>query len=285
MAFSMTGWGSFRAKGYSVNIRGLNSKFKEVVLHIPQEFFAAEPFIYKFLNDRVNRGRVDLFINLDKGAASQDFKINEKLFIKAHDAVKKAMKKAKIKGEVPVDALLKRFEGIVVPEGAAAAGYSWEKVKGPLSEAFADFLKMKKAEGDKLAADVERRVDAMGTLAAAVEKEFSRFRGEYAQKAKDKLNELMEGTGKEKFLSSDAVEVLERYDINEELVRIRSHVEQAKKILKSDNCGRKVDFLAQEFYREVNTIASKISDASVAHAVIEMKENTDKIREQAANLE
>jgi uncharacterized protein (TIGR00255 family) len=285
LAYSMTGWGSSAAKGYSVNIRGLNSKFKEVILHIPQEFFSAEPLIYKYLNDAVNRGRLDLFINIDKGGQKKQFKIDEPLFLKAHASLKKAMKKAGMKGEVPVDALLKRFEGIVTGEGSQTADFSWEKVKGPLAKAFADFMKMKKEEGSRLVADICRRLDAIDASAQAVKTEYVRFKQEYIKRAKEKLNELLEGGQKEKLVSSDAVEIAERFDVNEEIVRIHSHVAQAKKILQADACGRKMDFLAQELYREINTIGSKINDSVVAHAVVEMKENTDKIREQAQNLE
>ncbi len=87
------------------------------------------------------------------------------------------------------------------------------------------------------------------------------------------------------FLNTEAVEVLDKYNITEELVRIGSHVKQALSILKSPAAGRKLDFLAQEFYREANTIGSKINNAKIAHAVIVLKENTEKIREQAMNLE
>ena len=286
MAYSMTGWGTCQAEGYTVNIKGLNSKYKEVALHLPQEFFSAEPFIYRFLNEAISRGRVDLYINIDKGSQKKNIIVDEKLFLKSYRAIKRAMDKAGIKDRVPVETIFERVEGVLSAEpGKKGRDYSWDKVKNSMKKVFADFMLMKKKEGDRLVIDISSRLDAIAAETDKIKKEHEKFKAAYITRAKEKIETVLGKAGKDKIMNSDIVEILDKFDITEETVRINSHVIQAKKILGDMSCGRKLDFLAQELYREANTIASKIPDASVAHFVIAIKENTDRVREQAQNLE
>ncbi len=286
MSYSMTGWGTFRTQGYSINLRGLNSKYKEVVLHLPSEFFAAEPYIYKFLNDKINRGRIDLYVNLEKNNAAKKVETDEKLFKSAYAALKKLYKAAGIKQEVPASLVIERVEGVVRTETAGSASYTWEKVKPSIEGAFDDFMKMKEKEGTRLLADIGKRAAFIETEAQKIKKHFDTFKEEYIQKTRERLAKILEGKEAKSFLSLDVVEALDKHNITEELVRISSHIKQLESFISSKEvAGRKIDFLAQELYREVNTIASKVSDPAVSHSVIGIKETTEKIREQAQNLE
>ncbi len=159
MPFSMTGWGTYRAGKYTINLKGLNSKYKEVVLHLPQEFFEAEPYIYKFLNDSVTRGRVDMFVNLDKSNLQKHVHVNEGLFKEAYASLTKLMKKSKIKGEIPVQTVLNSVEGIIMVKDAEAKdSFSWKKIKPAVEAALADFMKMKEKEAQGHVADIEERL-------------------------------------------------------------------------------------------------------------------------------
>lgn len=286
MPYSMTGWGTSRNPKFTANIKGLNSKYKEVVLHLPQEFFEAEPFIYKFLNDSVTRGRVDLFVSLDKQNLKKHVVVDEDLFKEAHTSMKKLMAKVKIKGEIPVQTVLNSVDGIIsVKDAEAKDTYSWKKIKPVIEEAFQDFMKMKEKEALGHVKDIENRLSIIEKEAANIVAMYDGFKEEYKAKTRERLEAILAKENRQGFLNTEAVEVLDKYNITEELVRITSHVKQAYSILKNEAAGRKLDFLAQEFYREANTIGSKINYAKIAHAVIVIKENTEKIREQALNLE
>jgi uncharacterized protein (TIGR00255 family) len=282
----MTGWGTSRNLKFTVNMKGLNSKYKEVVMHLPQEFFEAEPFIYKYLNDSVTRGRLDLYVTLDKENLKKHVVVDEELFKEAHVSMKKLMTKAKMAGDIPVQTVLNSVAGIITVRDAEAKDtYSWKKIKPVIEEAFADFMKMKKKEAEGHVKDIESRLNIIEKAAADIIAMHAEFKDEYIIKTRERLDAVLAKENRQGFLNTEAVEVLEKYNITEELVRIASHIKQAREILKTDAAGRKLDFLAQEFYREANTIGSKINYAKIAHAVITIKENTEKIREQALNLE
>jgi len=284
--YSMTGWGTYRTKKFTINLRGLNSKYKEVVLHLPQEFFEAEPFIYKYLNDSVSRGRIDMYVNLDKSNIKKLVVSDPELFFQAHKSLKKLAAASGIKGEIPIQAVLDSTDGIITVRDAEAKDtFSWKKIKPVIESAFADFMKMKKKEAEGHVKDIEARLDIIEKEAEKIRVLYNGFKEEYKNKTRERLDSIISKENRQGFLNTEAVEVLDKYNITEELVRITSHIKQARTIVRTDAAGRKLDFLAQEFYREANTIGSKINSADVAHTVIVLKENTEKIREQAMNLE
>jgi uncharacterized protein (TIGR00255 family) len=286
MPYSMTGWGTYRTPKFTVNLRGLNSKYKEVVLHLPQEFFDAEPFIYRYLNDLVTRGRVDMYVNIEKSNLKKKVVVNEELFRETYASLKRLMTKMKIKGEIPIQSVLKSVEGIImVKDTESADAFSWKKIKPSIEAAYSDFLKMKEKEAVGHIDDIEKRLAIIEKEAENIKAMYGEFKEEFITKTRERLETVLAKENRQGFLNTEAVEVLDKYNITEELVRIGSHVKQALGIIKTDAAGRKLDFLAQEFYREANTIGSKINHAKVAHAVIVIKENTEKIREQAMNLE
>ncbi len=286
MALSMTGWGTHKAEGYSINIRGLNSKYKEVLLHLPPEFFCFESEIHRRINDAITRGRVDVYVNMDKDNLRREIKIDDNLFKSGYKAFEKIYKKAGIRKKPEPETVIRCVEGIVKVNESIKGDYKWETVKPSFEKALSDFMLMKEREGSKLSSDILARAEAIEAEAAAIKADFESFREVFAKKTREKIEKIIVREDAKKFLSSEIVEAVDKHDISEELVRISSHVTQLKEmLLKEQRPGRKIDFLAQELYRESNTIASKIQDAPVAHRVISMKENTEKIREQAQNLE
>jgi uncharacterized protein (TIGR00255 family) len=286
MPYSMTGWGSCKTPRFNINLRGLNSKYREVYLHLPSEMFEAEPFIHKYISESISRGRVDVYVGINPAGLRKRFSINEKLFMEAYRETARQLKRAGTEEKPPVDFVL-GVDGVAVTQDAeSAALFSWKKIKPYVAKAVKDFLRMKKKEGVRLTKDILRNLGAVERQAAEIKALYAQFKDAFIAKAKEKIETIMGREGKKNFLNSEVVEVLDRYEITEELVRISSHLNQFKDMLEGNDApGRKIDFLAQELYREANTIASKIPSAQVAHAVIVIKENTEKIREQAQNLE
>jgi uncharacterized protein (TIGR00255 family) len=286
MAYSMTGWGTCKTPKFSINIRGVNSKYREVFLHLPSEMFGAEPYMHKYFSEAVTRGRVDVYMNINTTVLRKKFSINEKLFREAYAATARMLKKAG-GGEKPPVGFILGVDGVAAARDAESLKlFSWEKIKPYAAAAVKDFLRMKKAEGLRLVKDIEKHLDIVEAQAAEVKKMYDAFKGEFTAKAKAKIETIMGKEGKSNFLNAEVVEVLDRYEVTEELVRIESHLKHFRAIIAGKNApGRKIDFLAQELNREANTIGSKIPYAQIAHAVIVIKESTEKIREQAQNLE
>ncbi|MCE5299362.1 MAG: YicC family protein [Spirochaetia bacterium] len=286
MPYSMTGWGSYKAATFTINIRGLNSKYKEVVLHLPPELFEAEADIYRYLNEKTVRGRLDLFINIDRQNVKRHVKVDEALFTEAFTSLKKLVKKSGLKEQITAREVLDSVEGIVSVQDDRNPGvFSWKKIKPALEAAYEDFMVMKEKEAAVHINDISARLDIIEQEAADIAELFESFKAGFIEKTRQRLEEIFTREERARHLTSEAVEVLEKYNITEELVRISSHIKQTRELLKEKAVGRKLDFLAQEFYREANTTGSKINDSKVSHCVIAIKEATEKIREQAANLE
>jgi uncharacterized protein (TIGR00255 family) len=282
----MTGWGTCKSPKFSINIRGVNSKYREVFLHLPAEMFGAEPYMHKYFSDSITRGRVDVYMNINTTVLRKKFSINEKLFREAYSATAKILKRAG-GGEKPPVGFILGVDGVAAARDAESLKlFSWEKIKPYVAKAVKDFLRMKKAEGARLLKDIEKHLDIVETQAGEIKSMYDGFKAGFIEKAKAKIETIRGKEGKSNFLNSEVVEVLDRYEVTEELVRIASHLKHFREIIAGNTApGRKIDFLAQELNREANTIGSKIPNAQIAHAVIIIKESTEKIREQAQNLE
>jgi uncharacterized protein (TIGR00255 family) len=284
MSGSMTGWGKYRTNEFNVAIRGLNSKYKEIFLHLPQELFEAEPYVYKIVNDRITRGRVDVYINLNMEKVKKRFLINDILFRDIYNILNKLYKKLKINKDIPLEYILRDVEGVATTQ-LDNNKITIEKVKIAVSHAIDDFEKSKIAEGLNLKKSIKNYILKIQKLTNKLNLLFSFLRKSYAEKTRKKIYELFSGEKDRKFLNLDIVAILEKYDITEEIVRLNSHIKQLLSIIKSGNSGRKIDFFAQEIYREANTITSKIQNAKITELAIYIKELSEKIREQTQNLE
>jgi len=242
--------------------------------------------MYRFVSDSVARGRVDVYVNINAALLRKKFTINEKLYMEAHRAIAGLMKKTGDEGRPPAGFIL-GVEGVACARDAESMRFfSWEKVKPCVATALKDFVRMKEAEGKRLAADMEKHLAVIEGSAAEIKELYAQFKGEYVQKARKKLEALLEKDGTEAVIRTEVVEILDRYEVTEELVRIASHIRHFREILAQKKLsGRKIDFLAQELNREANTIASKIPHAATAQSAIIIKESVEKIREQAQNLE
>ncbi len=284
MPLSMTAWGTYKDKFYSINIRSLNSKYKEINLHLPQEFFSLEPFIYSLINEKINRGRIDVFINIES-SDNLTIKINERLFKEAYIQFKKIFNKTGVKEEIPVSALIQNIEGIIQKKQSVDKKvFNWQSVKITLIKAVKNLFLMKKIEGKKLVNDIKDKIKDIYKEIKNIKKIYDRYKIEYINNIRQKIKKILNDD--ELFKDKEIIQILERFDINEELVRLTSHTEQIETLLKKENpVGKKIDFLTQEINREANTISSKISYLEITKSIVNIKELNDKIREQVQNLE
>jgi len=289
MVLSMTGFGSSSIENevvkLDIEIKSLNSKFLDLSLRLPKPVQPLEMEIRTLINQKVKRGKVQLSVNmqlLDANLAKRS--INEELFL----AYKADLEKLAEAGGLKTDSLL----GLVlnmpdVLEGSE--GDLDEKVKTSLlnclEEAISGLVDFRNQEGAALRKELEVYV---GVIADTLQ-QVDGTKGERIEKMKKKLADLQE-----KHLSAEqrdsnryeqeVIFYIERFDITEEIVRLRGHLNYFLKELAGEGSGKKLGFIAQEMGREINTIGSKANDEAIQHQVVQMKDNLEKIKEQVLNI-
>ena len=292
MVASMTGFGKGEADadGYraSVEARSVNGRYGEVSVHLPRMLAELEPRIKEIVLATLSRGRVDVSVILKGEGEEVGIPV---LNVEVLDAYREGLEalKARIDGCGEVDALqvamLPNVFGFEAPTPDTEA--VWAVLEPACRGAVAQCQAMRQTEGKKLARDLVSRVRALETLLSQVEALAPLRVAAVRQKVEEKLHEFLvpEQVDQNRLLMEVAL-LAERSDITEECVRFHSHNAQFLQTLERDEAvGRRLNFLLQEMLREANTIGSKSGDADIAHLVVEMKEEIEKLREQVQNIE
>lgn len=292
MIKSMTGYGS--AKGISgkleisVELRSVNNRYLDCSVKLPRVFVSFEENIKALIQKRISRGKVDAFVTIDSSNADDvEIKVNRPL-AEAYLAALRSM--ADDYGlSCNISAIdLTRFQDVLQ---AVKRETDTEKLCADicaiLESALIAFEDMRAREGEKLKNDIKARLDEIERLTAIAEDISPRSVSEYRKKLEARLQEVLQNSYiDEQRILTEAAIFADRVAINEEVVRLRSHIAQLRDMLGSDEpVGRKMDFLVQEFNREANTIASKGNDSDMARVMVDMKAEIEKIREQAQNIE
>jgi uncharacterized protein (TIGR00255 family) len=292
MPRSMTGFGSASARtddlGIVIEIRSVNHRHLDVRPHLPSELATfAKP-----IEDRVRkvlaRGRVDVSLQLESvGSESRTRSVDieaARTYLEACRAVAEALDlPLTVSAEHVVDAS-SALRGAPPPldlealEAAMASG---------VDEALGALVQMRSAEGRSLAEELAQHVERVRTLRASIAGDVGRVVQEKKRKLEERVGELLgDSTLDPARVAQEIALLADRMDVTEELERLASHCDQFSGLLSSDSSvGRKLDFLIQEMNREANTIGSKCSDAAIAHVVVELKAELERMREQAQNVE
>jgi uncharacterized protein (TIGR00255 family) len=284
----MTGFGRAVAKPkfgrLTVEIQSVNRKYLEVFISLPKEFGRFEHEVRKWATEAVSRGQVSIRIFLESD------KLEEILpDVKMLKGLKKEWEKiAKQLGtdpkEITLPFLMQNRPSQTKQE--LARDEDLPALKKCVEEALESLLKMKKAEGKALAQDLSTRLKGLEKKIDTVESQAPDATKRMRQKLFERMEEVLKpGVETEERLLREVALFAERVDISEEITRFRSHVAQFKDQLKGTVVGRKMDFLIQEFGREVNTIGSKSMDTKISHIVVELKSELEKMREQIQNIE
>ena len=284
---SMTGYGegsqSVRGTKVTVQIRSLNHRHLDLQLRVPREYLALEEEIRKTLRGKISRGRVDLFLNRYAGKASaRKLDMDEELVGQYIAGVKQLKKRYRLEGEVGVSLLSNIPDLVRVREPEADPGGERQAVLKALGVALIKLERSREREGGQLRADMELQIRQLtqiaGFLEARVAENPLRLQG-------GGQSEASNGSGGEKD-AVDLASVTLKGDVNEEIVRLKTHVAAlAKAIREREPVGKKIDFVLQEVNRELNTISSKVPHLPVVQLVLQGKERVEKIREQAQNIE
>ena len=273
----------------SVEIRSYNSRHIDIFLRIPPAYQFLEDKIKGLITDRIARGRIETRIQIDD--RSDEAAALEIDFARANALVaafKELKDKFNLKNNITLEMLI-GADGIFKPmEKLQNADGLWPVVKACTSQALDDLTAMRQKEGVFIADDFGRRLGFINSCLKQIKQGSNDLLSRYQERLKERISVLTQNIveldpGR---IAQEAAFLADRSDISEEIVRAESHLKQFKHIINSEEpAGRKLNFLLQELNREFNTVGSKIGDAEMAHLVIDVKSEIEKIREQIQNIE
>ncbi|WP_325227410.1 YicC/YloC family endoribonuclease [Schnuerera sp.] len=293
MIKSMTGFGRGESTNgihnFSLEIKTVNHRYNDIVLKIPKHLNYLEEKIKKRIKNSINRGRVEVYINLEYiSKSSIDVKVDMLLAKAYKTGVETIKKQLDIKDEVKLAHILSFPEIITTERKEMDEDITWDCLKTALDMALEKVINMRKEEGNILKKDMESQIVKIEKMMGEIEIRSPLVVEEYKEKLKNRIEELLDEDYNldEERLNNEIAFFADRSDINEEIVRVNSHIRQFIKTLEEiEPVGRKLDFIIQEMNREVNTIGSKANDLVIGNYVIDIKSELEKIREQAQNVE
>lgn len=292
MVLSMTGYGRAGAllhgRDIKVELRSVNARFLEYSDRLPRSCAFLQDKLKKLVAARVSRGKVELNLSIQAvTAADTVVTVNWPLAQGYRDALRDLAQRMELPDDLTAG-MVARFPDVLAQTAAPAnEDELWQDVQTVAQQALDAFVAMRAAEGEKLRADVENRLTAVETLVGQIEQQSAGRVQAYSEKLYARLQELLgDRSIDEGRLVTEAAIFADKTAIDEETVRLHSHVAQYREILALDEpIGRKLDFLTQELNREANTIGSKCQDVAVTRLVVELKSEIEKIREQIQNIE
>lgn len=292
MIKSMTGYGA--AKGSSgavditVELKSVNNRYLDCNIRLPRVFSSIEDTLKAAVTRSISRGKVDVYVNIDTSKANLvSIRLNKPLADAYMDALRTLSETYGLRSDISAAELTRYPDVIQIEKTEADTDVLSSDILEVLEAALKDFDAMRLREGAHLAADIEERLGVIEALTKRVEEISPRTVTDYRTKLEAKMTEVLQGKeiDASRILMEAAI-FADRVAVSEETVRLTSHIEQLRSMLKSrEPVGRKLDFLIQELNREANTIGSKGNDAEMARIVVDLKAEIEKIREQAQNIE
>ena len=291
MICSMTGYGVSegisKSDSIRVEIRSVNSRYFDFSVRLPSVLIPFENDIKKLVNAQIKRGKVSLFISINKSADVNDVVLNEEKAIFFITQLRKYAKKNKLSGDIELRDILS-FPDIFAEKKKEINPVTVKKNVMPFVEAaVVSMVKMRKKEGANILKDFKSRISKIGKIVKSIEL----LSDEEPLRFKKRIEDHIKKIDKKIQLNSERLEqeiayLADKADITEEIVRLRSHCEVfSDTVIKDGEAGKRLEFIAQEMNREANTIASKSQNARISEHAITIKLEIEKIREQVQNIE
>lgn len=292
MVLSMTGYGRAGAllhgRDIKVELRSVNARFFEYSSRLPRSCAFLEDKLKKLVAAKVSRGKVELSLSIQTvTAADTVVTVNWQLAQGYRAALNAMAERMDLKNDVTTGMLV-RFPDVLTQTAAPTdEDELWQDVQSVAQQAIDAFVAMRAVEGEKLKEDVSHRLATIEELVVQIEQDSAGRVQAYSDKLYARLQELLGDRNiDEARLVTEAAIFADKTAIDEETVRLHSHVAQYRQILElNEPVGRKLDFLTQELNRESNTIGSKCQDVAITRLVVELKSEIEKIREQIQNIE
>lgn len=292
MIKSMTGYGS--AKGtvegleVQVELKSVNNRYLDTSVRMPRSFLFAEDMVKSRVQGHISRGKVDVFVSVDSSAAGDMVvRVNEALLKGYVEAIRHIAEEYDLPNDLTAQGVSRYPDVLTVEKKDLDADAIIEGMSKVVEAALEDFDAMRLREGEKLREDVLSRLQTIDSLVSAVEEKAPDTVLAYRRRLEQKMEEVLGTAGiDENRILAEAAIFADHIAVDEETVRLRSHMAQLKTMVNGNSpTGRKIDFLIQEFNREANTIGSKCQNSEIAHVVVDLKSEIEKIREQIQNIE
>ena len=292
MIKSMTGFGRYEAVTdeckLSVEIKAVNHRYLDLSIKMPKKFNYFEAAMRTLLKDYIQRGKVDVFITYEDYTEEQvSLKYNSSLAAEYMEKFEAMASQFGIKNDVTVAALARCPEVLIMEQVPEDEDRIWALLEDVLKKAAEGFVDTRVREGENLKKDLLGKLDSMLSLVDYIEERSPIVIDEYRRKLEDKVKELLRNSSiDDARILTEVTIFADKICVDEETVRLRSHIEGMKKELtEGGSVGRKLDFIAQEMNRESNTILSKSSDLEISDRAVILKTEIEKVREQIQNIE
>jgi uncharacterized protein (TIGR00255 family) len=291
MVISMTGFGrsKLESAAFSVNVevKTVNHRFCEINIRMPRQLLKIEDKMKKKLNQQLRRGRVEVYVTIDgEGAVSRKVLVDWKLIDEYYQFINQAREKYGIDTKITLHDLLNRNELIHIEENEVGNEELENLVLSATEEAVLQLKQMRIAEGEELKKDLLTSLSQLDSIIMDLKELAPLVVTAYKERLTKRMQEFIQGQIDETRIVTEVAVFADKVDINEELTRLLSHIQQFMKTLnENEPIGRKLDFLVQEMNREANTIGSKANDSKIAKKVVDIKSLLEKLKEQVQNIE
>ena len=292
MIKSMTGFGrcevSEGARKFMVEMKAVNHRYLDVSIKMPKKLYVFEAAIRNELKNHIQRGKVDIFITYEDTTENQvQIKYNHDIAAEYMKYLKQMAEEFGLDNDVRVSTLSRYPEVLSMEDQNTDEEEIWKVLQKAVDGAAEGMAQSRIREGENLKADLLGKLDEMEKNVEFIAERSPQIVAEYRKKIEDKVHELLADTTiDEGRIATEVTIFADKVCVDEEMVRLRSHIEAVRKALtEGGSIGRKLDFLAQEMNREANTILSKANDLTVSNCGIELKTTIEKIREQIQNIE
>lgn len=292
MVRSMTGYGRGEANNetlaVTVELKSVNHRFFEASIRAPRQFAFLEDKLKSYVQSRVARGKIDILVSCDFSAADTDkVEVNEGFAKSYVDALRSLVEKFGVADDISASTVARNPDVFSVTKQRTDEDTVWALVSKAAATAVDSFLTEREAEGRRLAEDVISRTEKILEWVSVIEERSPKTVAEYRERIEKKMRELLGDTSiDEQRLITETAIFADRIAVNEETVRLRSHIAHFSEMCEAGGViGKKLDFTVQEMNRETNTIGSKCQDIEISHIVVDIKSEIEKIREQIQNIE
>lgn len=290
MIRSMTGYGRFAGtagdKAVVAELRSLNSKYLDLNLRLPAMFREKEPEIRQLLGEQLQRGKIELTLTMESAETEGHYEINEELVQRYYTQLQNIMKQTGMRSGDALNAIM-RMPNVMTPAPIEVDEEAWKAVKEVLKQAVAAMNDFRTKEGASLEKDLREQVEEILRLLNEVEQKEGNRKTRKRERLEEQLQQLKaQAEADTSRFEQELIYYIEKMDINEELVRLRSHCNYFIQILEDDRSdkGKKLNFVSQEMGREINTTGAKAYDAELQRLVVQMKDALEKIKEQLNNV-
>lgn len=292
MIRSMTGYGYYKYQDETVSmdveIKTVNHRYCDIYIRMPKQLSCFEDKVRALIMSRIHRGKVDVFLNWENlGEEVKKVILDRNLAIEYYNAMTKLSEELQLRDDISTSSLARFPEILRIEKKEENSERVWMILEQAINEALNVLIAMREVEGEKLKASLVELCNNIENYRLKIKEREPLVIAEYKERLTARIKELMDSdVVDETRIAMEVAIFADKCSINEELVRLRSHLDQFLDILSMDGpVGRKLDFLLQEMNREVNTIGAKANDLDITRNVIELKSEIEKIREQVQNVE